>query len=132
MERWVATTAAVLGLAGIIAGTFAAHGLDRTLTPQLLEVFEVGVHYHLYHALAMLAAALVAERGGRIFALVAGGLFGLGILLFSGCLYLRALTDVRAWGLVAPFGGMCLIMGWMSLVVATWQWGMRRAPSDPS
>ncbi|MDH3583178.1 MAG: DUF423 domain-containing protein [Phycisphaerae bacterium] len=128
MERWVAVAGAVLGGLGVVAGTFAAHGLDQMLSAELLEVFEVGVRYHLFHALAMIIAALVAERGGRLFAVVAGGLFGLGILLFSGALYVRAIADVRAWGMLAPFGGMCLIMGWMSLVVATWQWG--RGPGE--
>jgi uncharacterized membrane protein YgdD (TMEM256/DUF423 family) len=133
---WLPIGAILGGLA--VAGAFAAHGLDKTFAdkyrdapPKLvagretpaswkyLQDFKTGAEYQMYHALALLAVGL-AVRGGRTRALdVAGWSFLLGIVLFSGSLYVLALSGQRWWGLVTPFGGILFLVGWASLAWAT-------------
>ena len=97
--------AAINGALAVMTGAFAAHGLKARLSPDALSVFETGARYHMYHALAIGLAALVAARW-------AARAFLLGILLFSGSLYLLALTGLPIWGAVTPVGGLCFIAGW--------------------
>ena len=87
-------------------GAFAAHGLKKQLSAEYLAVFQTGVHYQLIHALALFGVALLATRlDGRLVS-AAGGLFTLGILLFSGSLYLLTLSGIGKLGIVTPFGGV--------------------------
>jgi len=84
----------------------------------MLAVFETGVRYHMYHALALLlTAAMAARLDGRAI-VAAGWLFVAGIALFSGSLYLLAVTGVTAFGAITPFGGVAFLAGWMCLAVA--------------
>jgi len=99
-------------------GAFAAHGLARALDTRMLAVFETGARYQMYHALAMGLAALAARGAAAKLANIAAALFCAGILLFSGSLYLLALTGVAALGIVTPLGGLCLIAGWIALALA--------------
>ena len=109
---------ALMGGLGVAIGAFGAHGLRGRLTPDMLAVFETGVRYHLYHALAMLAtAALMSRMDGRAI-VVAGWSFFAGILIFSGSLYALALSDVRILGAVTPIGGVAFLIGWIALAVA--------------
>jgi len=107
------------GLA-VALGAFAAHGLRSRISPEALQTFETGARYHMYHALALLAVAWAATRwpGGAITA--AGWLFVAGTLLFSGSLYLLAVTGVRVLGAITPFGGLAFILGWLALAWAGW------------
>jgi uncharacterized membrane protein YgdD (TMEM256/DUF423 family) len=107
---------AVLAAVGVALGAFGAHGLKSVVTPERLAVFETGVRYHLVHALAVLSAAGAAHvapqaAGPRW----AGALFALGVLLFSGSLYLLVWTGVTTWGAVTPFGGLAFVAGWIAL-----------------
>ena len=120
MKRWL-FLAAVMGGLAVAMGAFAAHGLARTLDARLLAVFETGARYQMYHALAMGLAALAAHGAAARFANIAAGLFFAGILLFSGSLYLMALTGVSALGMVTPLGGLCLIAGWILLALAAFK-----------
>ena len=90
------------GLA-VALGAFAAHGLRSRISPEALQTFETGARYHMYHALALLAVAWAATRwpGGAVTA--AGWLFVAGTLLFSGSLYLLAVTGVRVLGAIEQF-----------------------------
>ena len=99
-------------------GAFGAHALRARLSPDMLAVFETGVRYHMYHALALIATALVMERtGGRLIA-AAGWSFTAGIVLFSGSLYLLALTCVAVLGAITPLGGVAFLIGWACLAFA--------------
>jgi uncharacterized membrane protein YgdD (TMEM256/DUF423 family) len=91
------------------------------LSADALAVFETAARYQMYHALAALFAALLSDRWQVRGALVAGWLFLAGTLLFSGSLYLLALTGARWWGAVTPLGGVAFLAGWASLV-----WGVVR------
>jgi uncharacterized membrane protein YgdD (TMEM256/DUF423 family) len=101
----------------VALGAFGAHGLKSRLTPDLLAIYETGVRYHLVHGLALFVTAwLAGEDKGRA-ARLAGLLFVVGILLFSGSLYLLALTGVRALGAVTPLGGVAWIAAWTILAL---------------
>ena len=120
---WIALGAVNAALA-VAAGAFAAHGLRDRLDARALEVFETGARYHMYHALAMIAAGLVATAGVRG-ASAAGWLFQAGIALFSGSLYALALSGVRALGPITPIGGLLFLAGWLWLAWAAWRGASR-------
>ena len=121
MERtWFALGAVLAGL-GVAAGAFGAHGLEGRLSADDLDTYETAARYHVYHALALLAVAFAAQRFGGGLVTVAGWLFLAGIVLFSGTLYLLALSGVKVLGAVAPLGGACLLAGWGCLALAAWR-----------
>ena len=117
MSLWLAIAAINGGLA-VVSGAFAAHGLQERLDAQALQTFETGARYHMYHALAIGLAALAMRDAAAGPATGAAGFFLAGIFLFSGSLYLLALTGVRSFGLVTPFGGVCFLIGWGLLAFA--------------
>jgi uncharacterized membrane protein YgdD (TMEM256/DUF423 family) len=103
--------AGIAGATGVLLGAFGAHGLKNIVhDPHLLEVWDTAARYHLVHALAI---GLCAAHPARPRVPVA--LFGVGITLFSGSLYAMALSGVGILGAVTPFGGVCLIAGWIVL-----------------
>mgnify|MGYP006192380885 FL=1 len=123
MARLCLLLAAFTGFTGVALGAFAAHGLKGRLTADYLAVFQTGTHYQLIHALALFGVGLLAlQRPGRLVN-CAGALFALGILLFSGSLYLLTLSGVSALGIVTPFGGVAFLAGWLCLGLAVWRMG---------
>jgi uncharacterized membrane protein YgdD (TMEM256/DUF423 family) len=102
----------------VALGAFGAHGLRAMVTPERLVVFETGVRYQMYHALALLAIGIAFTRlQGRTTA-AAAWLFVAGTVLFSGSLYVLTLTGTRWWGAVTPFGGLAFLAGWALLLTA--------------
>jgi len=119
MERRFLFLASLAGGLAVILGAFGAHGLKGRLDPAQLEVFEVGVRYHMYHALALLGlAALLSRRPAERLLQAAGWLFLAGLVLFSGSLYVLALTGLRALGMITPVGGLAFVAGWLSIALA--------------
>ena len=110
----VGSTSAFLAVA---AGAFGAHALRDRLDDSLLAVFETGVRYQMYHALALLAVAWVMDRWGGGLVVWSGWLFVAGTVVFSGSLYLLALTGQRLFGAVTPLGGVAFLAGWVALLV---------------
>ena len=111
--------AAALGLSGVALGAFGAHGLRSRLEADLLDIFEVGVRYQMYHALALLALSLApAALWSSRWTAVAGWSWLVGVLIFSGSLYILAISGVRWLGAITPIGGVALIVGWAMLFVA--------------
>ena len=108
----------ISGLIAVAAGAFGAHGLRARISPDLLQVFETGARYQMYHALALLAAGFLAGRAARA-ATAAGVCFIAGTVLFSGSLYAMALTGERFWGAVTPLGGTAFLLGWGFLAIAS-------------
>ncbi|WP_431849577.1 DUF423 domain-containing protein [Allosphingosinicella sp.] len=102
---------------GVALGAFGAHALRGTLTPSALGWWQTAVSYQMWHGLALLA--LGAGRVGRV--ALPAFLLGLGTLIFSGSLYLMALTDMRWLGAVTPIGGLLLILGWLLLGWRAWR-----------
>lgn len=117
MNPWL-LVAAINGILAVACGAFAAHGLKARLTPDALQIFETGARYHMYHALALGLAALAARGAAAAAAQTAGWFFLAGIILFSGSLYLLALTGLRPLGFVTPFGGLAFLIGWAMLAWA--------------
>jgi uncharacterized membrane protein YgdD (TMEM256/DUF423 family) len=110
MNPWL-VVAAVNGLIAVAAGALGAHGLQSLVDAHALQTFETAARYQMYHALAIGLVA-VALRGP--FATLACALFLAGIVLFSGSLYMLALTGVPVFGLITPFGGANFLAGWIS------------------
>jgi uncharacterized membrane protein YgdD (TMEM256/DUF423 family) len=113
--------AALFGLTGVALGAFAAHALKSRLSADYLAVFQTGVHYQLIHALALFGVALLMPQMTSRLLVAAGSLFVIGVLLFSGSLYLLALTGVGKLGIVTPFGGVAFLGGWLCLLLAAWK-----------
>lgn len=105
--------AALAGIA-VVLGAFAAHGLKGHLDAAALQTFETGVRYQMYHALALVFCATLAERWRTA---TAGWCFVAGILLFSGSLYGIALWKLSWLGPVTPLGGVAFLIGWLLLAL---------------
>lgn len=121
MERtlWIAG-AAMAGLS-VAIGAFGAHALRARLEPARMATFETAVQYHMLHALALLAAAALMGRvQSQNLLLASGGLFAVGIFLFSGSLYALAITGITWLGAITPLGGVAFIGGWLCLGLAAW------------
>ncbi len=103
-----------LGFLAVAAGAFGAHLLAGRVEPALLDAFQTGARYAQLHAVVVLVLGALDDgpRARRV-----AGLFSLGVLLFSGSLWLMALTGVRALGAITPLGGLCLLAAWLLLAV---------------
>ena len=118
MANPLITMAAVNGLLAVMLGAFMSHSLERTITTELLTVFQTGVSYHMYHSLAALAAGILSHIFPKVRLLKFSAYsFLLGIVLFSGSLYLLALTELPMIGMITPIGGTFFIFGWIMLCI---------------
>ena len=124
---WGAAGALLAALA-VLAGAFGAHALKGSLTPVALAAFETAVRYQFFHALALLVIAALLERPRH--GAVAGAAWAmlLGIVFFSGSLYLLTLTPMRWPGPFTPLGGLCFLVGWLTLAFGLWPRRPVRAP----
>ncbi|SDS02626.1 Uncharacterized membrane protein YgdD, TMEM256/DUF423 family [Pseudomonas sp. Z003-0.4C(8344-21)] len=121
MLRGFLMLAAFFGFTGVALGAFAAHGLKNRLTPEYLTIFHTGVTYQLVHTLALFGVALLATQiPGRLITW-AGVSFAVGILLFSGSLYVLTMTGISKLGIITPFGGLSFLIGWVCLGLAAWR-----------
>ncbi|HEY9761579.1 MAG TPA: DUF423 domain-containing protein [Trichocoleus sp.] len=112
--------AAILGGLGVAGGAFASHALKEHLSERMLAIFETGIRYQMYHALALFGVALLLSRteAGAGWLVGAGWAFVVGVVLFSGSLYTLSLSGVKWLGAVAPLGGAAFIVGWGCLAIA--------------
>ena len=117
-HQTIIATAAALALLAVIAGAAGTHALRDTLDASALRTFETAARFQMYHALALLAVGILSMRWQTRWLTAAAALFGLGTLLFSGSLYILALSGIGIFGAVAPVGGLCLMAGWASLILA--------------
>jgi len=121
MARKILISGALIALVGVAMGAFGAHGLRPLLSEHMLNVFETGVRYHLFHALGILAAGLSLAYAPIRYFKFAAWAFALGIVLFSGSLYALSISGARALGIITPFGGLCFIVGWGLLAWGYWK-----------
>ncbi len=112
MDRLFAMAGAVMALLAVTLGAFGAHALRARVSPEDLIIFETGVRYQMYHALGLFVVAWAASRWPGATVHAAGWLFMVGILIFSGSLYLLVLTGTRWLGAITPLGGVAMILGW--------------------
>ncbi|MCB9891657.1 MAG: DUF423 domain-containing protein [Planctomycetes bacterium] len=119
MKNWV-VVGSVFGALAVIAGAFGAHGLSARLAERgTAATFETGAHYHLVHAVALTLCGVLERIGLRV--RLAGHGFLWGIVVFSGSLYVLALTGPKWLGAITPIGGTLLIVGWLALAHAAWR-----------
>ena len=118
MDRVFFFLGSVSAFIAVALGAFAAHGLKERLDAGMLATFEVGVRYQMYHALALLAVAWAQTRWRGAVLTTGGWLFVAETVIFSGSLYVLALTGVRWLGAITPLGGLALLGGWACLAWA--------------
>lgn len=122
-QHYLIFSLALLGFIGVAVGAFGAHILKQRLSPDMLAIFEVGVRYQMYHVLAMGLAVWISTLSPAMnqWGISAGYLFLIGIIIFSGSLYLLALTGVKTWGAITPIGGLLFLLGWLALIIAAYK-----------
>ncbi len=118
MQRTYGLIGAISGFIAVATGAFGAHGLRKIVAPEHLVTWETAARYQMYHALALLAVAILVEGPAAGPARWAGRLFILGTLLFSGSLYALVLSGNTRLGIITPFGGVAFLAGWAALALA--------------
>jgi len=121
MERWWLFIGSVAGFLGVAGGAFGAHALKARLSEQMLANFETGTRYLLVHAVALLVVGVLAGRDGVGDLRWVGFPFAVGMLIFTGSLWIMALTNTRWLGAITPIGGTALIIGWVVLAAAAFR-----------
>lgn len=113
MPKFLILLASINGFLAVSMGAFAAHGLKARLSADMLNTFQTGVQYHMYHALALLGVGVLALiYPNAVLPRISGYLFLLGIILFSGSLYILSVTGIRWLGAITPIGGVALLAAW--------------------
>lgn len=127
MQKFFLLLACFFAALAVVLGAFGAHGLKAHITPDQLQTFETGIKYQFYHAFALLAVGLLMQKYTSIPIVYAGYCFAIGILFFSGSVYLLAtrdfigLTSWRWLGPITPIGGTFFIVGWLLLFWGIWK-----------
>nr|WP_074692111.1 DUF423 domain-containing protein [Alicyclobacillus hesperidum] len=113
-----AIAGAVFAFLSVAIGAFGAHVMADRMSADMLNVYHTGDQYQMYHALALLAVGILLHLGigGRAMHW-AGWLFSVGIVLFSGSLYVLSISGVKALGAITPIGGLCFLAGWICMIV---------------
>ncbi|MEO7217571.1 MAG: DUF423 domain-containing protein [Gemmatimonadaceae bacterium] len=123
VARLFLTLGSVNAALAVIFGAFGAHALKARVSPDMLNVYQVGSHYHFYHALGMLIVGLLAmhlnNNEGAL--RLSGYLMLAGVVLFSGSLYLLAMTGVTWLGAITPIGGLAFIAAWLVLAITVFR-----------
>jgi len=115
---WI-TIGSLSAALSVILGAFGAHAMKSNFPADQLNIFETGVKYQMYHAIALFVVAFVASRIDSTSIKVAGYAFLIGTVLFSGSLYALVFSGNKALGMITPLGGVALIVGWISLAIST-------------
>ncbi|MEA3321317.1 MAG: DUF423 domain-containing protein [Bacillota bacterium] len=111
--------AAINGFLAVALGAFGAHGLEGKVSERMIEIWKTGVTYQMFHAGGLFVVALLMERFSSTGLLSsAGWSFLIGIVLFSGSLYILTLSGVKILGAITPLGGVAFLIGWVLIIVA--------------
>jgi uncharacterized membrane protein YgdD (TMEM256/DUF423 family) len=122
MSKIFLLTASLSGFLAVAIGAFGAHALKARLDERALNIYQTGVEYQFYHTLAIFGVALLSYWYPQSTALrISGSLFIVGMILFSGSLYMLSFTGTRWWGVITPLGGFALLIGWIALLLAAWR-----------
>jgi uncharacterized membrane protein YgdD (TMEM256/DUF423 family) len=124
MDRVFITIGALSGFLAVAAGAFGAHSLRDRLSPDMLQVFQTGATYQMYHALALVGIGILLGRfsiEGSSFLTASGWLFVAGTVLFSGSLYALSISGTTWLGAITPLGGVAFLLGWLAVVVGIWR-----------
>lgn len=117
MEKTFWLFGALFAFLAVAGGAFGSHVLKNKLSTDYLHIFEIGIRYQMYHALALLFLALALRFYPSSWLVYSGWFFILGIGIFSGSLYALVLTGIKKWGAVTPIGGTLLLIGWLLALV---------------
>lgn len=118
MDMGFATAGAVFAFLSVALGAFGAHALKAHISADMLNVYHTGVQYEMFHALALIAVGVMIRLGVHGNSMhISGWLFAIGIVLFSGSLYVLSTSGVKALGAVTPLGGLCFLAGWIFFII---------------
>ena len=106
---------AINGFLAVTLGAFGAHGLEGKVSEKMLGTWEKAVDYQMFHTMALFVTGLLAEKISGVSIVWAGWLFLIGILLFSGSLYVYSTTGIKSLAMITPFGGLTFLAGWIVL-----------------
>ena len=121
MSKIILMIASFLLALAVGIGAFGAHGLKTHLSAEMMQTFKTGVEYHFYHALGLLLIGLLAVNYPSLYVKWSAILLFVGIFLFSGSLYVLAVSGIKWFGAITPFGGISFIAGWIMLFVSVWK-----------
>ncbi len=121
MSKPILMTASILLALAVAIGAFGAHGLKAHLSNEMLQTFKTGVEYHFYHALGLLLIGVLSISIPSNLLNWSAILLTVGIILFSGSLYVLSITGVKWLGAITPLGGLSFIAGWVLLFLAIWR-----------
>jgi len=118
--KWFVILGSINMALAVAIGAFGAHGLEGKMPARMLEIWNTGTHYHIIHALALIAVGLLMAKthGNTSLLSIGGWLLFAGILIFSGSLYTLVLTGVSKWGMITPIGGLSFIAGWILIAIS--------------
>ncbi|HSO85288.1 MAG TPA: DUF423 domain-containing protein [Draconibacterium sp.] len=118
MSKTILMTASVLLALAVAIGAFGAHGLKSHLSAEMIQIYKTGVEYHFYHGLGLLLIGVIAISFPSEYLKWSAIFLTVGIILFSGSLYILSITGIKWLGAITPFGGLSFIAGWVLLFVA--------------
>lgn len=121
MSKTILMTASVLLALAVALGAFGAHGLKSQLSSDMMQTYKTGVEYHFYHALGLLLIGILAVSFPSEMIKWSAILLMAGIILFSGSLYVLAVSGIKWLGAITPIGGLSFIAGWILLFLAVWK-----------
>jgi len=121
MSKTILLTGATLLVLAVVFGAFGAHALKAKLGNDLMQVYKTGVEYHFYHALGLLLVGILSFHMPSTFINWSAFCLTAGVVIFSGSLYLLAITGIKWLGAITPLGGLSFIAGWILLFLAVWK-----------
>lgn len=110
------TAGAISGALAVLLGAFGAHLLKKMIAPDMLEVYQTGIHYQFYHTFALMGVGILMNFKPTKTLKWSGYLFIAGIIIFSGFLYLLAISGIKSLGMIVPIGGLTLVLAWIFLL----------------
>lgn len=116
-NQTILISGAIFMALGVLLGAFGAHALKTSLSPEMMQVYKTGVEYQFYHALGLLLIGLIGFQIKSKYLNWSGILIGIGIILFSGSLYVLSITGIKIIGAITPFGGLSFVAGWVFLAI---------------
>jgi uncharacterized membrane protein YgdD (TMEM256/DUF423 family) len=119
-KRFIAA-GALFALIATVLGAFATHGLQGTFSVEQMKIFQIGIFYQFVHSVSLIMLGLLLLHANLKLVRWAGYLFITGILFFSGSLYLLCIVKIKPLGIITPIGGVCFIMGWLSLAIGIYR-----------
>ncbi|MBK6283380.1 MAG: DUF423 domain-containing protein [Draconibacterium sp.] len=121
MSKLILMTASILLALAVAIGAFGAHGLKSHISVEMMQIYKTGVEYHFYHALGLLFIGVLSVSYPSGLLNWSAIMLAVGIILFSGSLYVLAITGINWLGVITPFGGLCFIAGWVLLFITVWK-----------